>query len=111
MAEKYNNFKIEDIINEIAEYENLAKTMLEETRADAGSIIADADKKGREFLETREKEADKEAQRILEEAEAKADRKNKEIIKAAKKRIEKLQNAYSQIEDEIIEHLIDEILT
>jgi len=110
-TEKYAGLKIEDIINEIAEYENLAKTMLEEGKAEAENVTAGAEKAGKELLELKEKEAHTEAARILSDAEAKAKKKHKEIIKAAGKQIDELNSAYLEIKDELITELVEKILT
>ena len=103
--------KIEDIINEIAEYENLAKTMLEEGKAEAEKTIANAEKEGKKIVELKEKEARAEADKILNDAETKAKKMHREIVNAALKQIEAMNSAYSRIKDEIVTELVNTILT
>lgn len=108
-TEKHAGLKIEDIINEIAEYENLARTMLEEGRAEAEDIIDKAEKKGRELVELKEKEAHREAERILSDAEKKAEKEHAEIVNAAAKQIEALNSAYLAVKDELAAELVKKI--
>ncbi|RKX83537.1 MAG: hypothetical protein DRP57_07740 [Spirochaetes bacterium] len=110
-TEKYAGLKIEDIINEIAEYENLAKTMMEEGKAEAEKTIANAEKKGKELFELKEKEAHAEAERILKDAETTAGKMHKEIVIAASRQIEEMNSVYSEIKEEIVTELAKTIIT
>ncbi|GEM_PF-6754262 len=100
---------IEGIINEIAEYENVAKRVFEEGKAEADRIIADAEKQGKELLESKRKEAEAKAAKILKKARENAEKRHIEIVRVTEEKIANLKATYAGLKDGFIDSIIREI--
>ncbi len=98
--------KIEDIIVEITEYENLAKIKLEEARFEAEESLKEAEKRGQELLRKRNTEASEEAKRIINDAKHKASLNSKKIVDEEKRKVEMYQKALPGIQKEVANEII-----
>lgn len=101
--------KIEDIIAEITEYENLAKIKLEEARFQAEESIKEAEKKGQELLRQKKKEAAEEAKTIINKAKEKASLSSKKIIDEEKQKVEMYKSVLPRIQEEVTKEIIDKL--
>jgi vacuolar-type H+-ATPase subunit H len=77
-----------DVIEKIIVTESEAKQTVEEAKAEANRIMADARKKGRDMIERARQEAITEAGGIVEEAVAAAEREKQERLTRAAADIE-----------------------
>ncbi len=103
--------KIEDIIVEITEYENLAKVKLEEARFQAEESVKEAEKKGQELLRKRNAEASEEAKKIINKAKERALLSSKKIVEEEKRKVEMYKAALPQIQREVAREIINTLFT